>query len=480
MNLLRKKLLSYRFLFSTLLLGAALLLFSVFQNQSRPVAADAPFVEVFRGNGFFFVAAGGDGTRGDPETGFWSGEGSFVLDIPDSATITMARLIWTGRALDYDPDGVELYRNGTFLAQLDADIQYEQVDWCCNGADQRHESAIVTDLVIPGEHTYTVTDHEHGVTPTGDYLNYGVGMWVVYEYDDPNITNDPERETVVYQGQDSFFRLWDPPFGPHTEVRCADYAPSATKREAEVTHLVSGIDTWDTVNDETYRRSVIFWHESGNGPQPPPQETDPPTSRIPSLSLRPDAVGIAGENPGEYPIQSFAGLEWDTFEVDPRIEINAGDEWTCFQIESGDSENLAGIGGADRAASGMWNLFAISIFDPSLAVDLLSFEGTAVSATSVLLEWETGAEINNFGFNLYRSETGDFADAELIHFEPSDSGNSGGAAYAYLDTVTATGTFTYWLEDIDTDSGIKTVHGPVQVQVSPFSFYYLPTVLHQP
>ncbi len=94
-------------------------------------------------------------------------------------------------------------------------------------------------------------------------------------------------------------------------------------------------------------------------------------------------------------------------------------------------------------------------------VRLAGFRATGQDS-SVLVEWETGAEINNLGFNLYRCLSADGPweklNAELI----TGLGMSpAGRAYSHLDTGLTNGTTYYYrLEDIDTAS-VATVHGPV-------------------
>jgi hypothetical protein len=100
----------------------------------------------------------------------------------------------------------------------------------------------------------------------------------------------------------------------------------------------------------------------------------------------------------------------------------------------------------------------------------------------VLLEWETAVEIDNYGFSLLRSATGNMDDAVEIAFIPSvGRGQGGGAAYTYGDvTVQPDVTYTYWLVDIDT-SGRRTVHEPVSatpsLQLDLPHRIYLPLVL---
>jgi hypothetical protein len=91
------------------------------------------------------------------------------------------------------------------------------------------------------------------------------------------------------------------------------------------------------------------------------------------------------------------------------------------------------------------------------AVELKSFQVEALDATQVKIVWETAAEIDNFGFNLYRSQERSSAQAELIHFEPAAGGVSG-HTYEYIDAPPTGGRWFYWLSDIDT-SGKETFHG---------------------
>lgn len=422
-----------------------------------PVNADTDnFDEAFRGTGRYAYVAQGIGTRGDPNTGEWSGAGDIVLEIPDSATIVLAHLIWTGRSNIYDPDGLLVGVDGGPQTAVTAVVQHMQDPWCC-GAQQRWEIGDVTNLIQPGTHVYNVRGHNHATSPTGDFLNYGVGIWVVYED-----ASEEVAEMVVFEGQDSFFRLWSPPRGPHTQVRCYDFAPSESDRVIEMTHFVSGIDRQVDV------RSNAFWYLSGSGEKPGP---DPE----PGLIGLPGAVGYRPT--GGYPFQSYSGLEWDNFTPVGGILINAGDTWVCFQVESGDSQDLAGLGNQGLMASGMWGMFAIRLpVQEPTAVTLTDFRVQSVWGKMVTLRWETAAEQDHFGFNLYRGETNDFAAAQQIHFTPAaePGGATGGAVYIYQDSVPAAGSYWYWLESVDTNgererseaaeaavSGVYSLHFPL-------------------
>jgi hypothetical protein len=100
--------------------------------------------------------------------------------------------------------------------------------------------------------------------------------------------------------------------------------------------------------------------------------------------------------------------------------------------------------------------------DQALSVTLASFDA-ASQAGHVLVAWETVSEVNNAGFNLYRSLSAD-GQRTLLTYAPSQApGSTAGAAYSFQDANVSGGqTYWYWLEDIDL-AGAATLHGPVSV-----------------
>jgi hypothetical protein len=133
----------------------------------------------------------------------------------------------------------------------------------------------------------------------------------------------------------------------------------------------------------------------------------------------------------------------------------------------GESASSIGEGdtGSGFVSSGGW---------PVTRVKLRSFRAEEVDK-GVLIEWETGHEVNNLGFHVYREENG-----ELYRLTPdliagsamlAGSGIALGAGHSYqwLDISlsphhSSLSTVRYWLEDIDL-SGRRTLHGPVEVQL---------------
>ena len=95
------------------------------------------------------------------------------------------------------------------------------------------------------------------------------------------------------------------------------------------------------------------------------------------------------------------------------------------------------------------------------AVELVSFEAFGVDG-AVELRWETGSELDNLGFHLYRSltEEGPF-DQITTSVIPGLGSSPEGAKYAYRDSGLTNGvTYFYKLEDIET-TGATELHGPV-------------------
>ena len=99
-----------------------------------------------------------------------------------------------------------------------------------------------------------------------------------------------------------------------------------------------------------------------------------------------------------------------------------------------------------------------------LAVTLAGFTAQA-QADRIVIAWETVSELENVGFNLYRSDSA-LGPQTLLAYQPSQApGSAQGFAYSYEDLTVQPGqTWWYWLEDVSL-SGATTLHGPVSATV---------------
>ncbi len=110
------------------------------------------------------------------------------------------------------------------------------------------------------------------------------------------------------------------------------------------------------------------------------------------------------------------------------------------------------------------------------AITLVRFQAIPQAQGGVLLTWETGTEIDNVGFHLYRGARpeGPF---ELVNERliPATGDPLTGGEYTFLDTTAPPGTTYYVLEDVDAN-GTRTTHGPVSVFVQAQSTSYGPSI----
>jgi len=105
----------------------------------------------------------------------------------------------------------------------------------------------------------------------------------------------------------------------------------------------------------------------------------------------------------------------------------------------------------------------IEIPNTTTLVELTSFTANE-EKNSVKIEWSTGAEVENAGFNLWRAE-GSSGGFEKINgaLIPAQGSTTAGASYVFSDTGVAEGkAYRYKLEDIEIN-GKSTFHAPVSV-----------------
>jgi hypothetical protein len=143
-----------------------------------------------------------------------------------------------------------------------------------------------------------------------------------------------------------------------------------------------------------------------------------------------------------------------------RVYHYHGGSWQAETVSAYDcSSNLYSITATDVSS---FSPFVLKNEGGATAVNLVSFTATRQD-DAVLVAWETATEVDNVGFNLYRSMS---ADGPYIKLNgaliPSQSpGSTFGAVYTWLDEDVQPGVAYYYkLEDVET-GGTHTMHGPI-------------------
>jgi hypothetical protein len=129
---------------------------------------------------------------------------------------------------------------------------------------------------------------------------------------------------------------------------------------------------------------------------------------------------------------------------------------TSGSWRAGITSSSPGCVGTCFRASGTWDVIC-----EATLIKLSSFTATPKS-DKVIIQWSTATEIDNAGFNLYRSEAenGEYTKINVFLI-PAQGYSTQGASYEFTDTnVQNRKPYYYKLEAIDLN-GTSTMHGPV-------------------
>jgi predicted outer membrane repeat protein len=142
------------------------------------------------------------------------------------------------------------------------------------------------------------------------------------------------------------------------------------------------------------------------------------------------------------------------------ITGNVGDSFTGTVDVTAQDNEQNNAGDSDSAT--------VTLTESLTAITLARF--TAQPGTGgVHLVWETGMELDTWGFHLWRSNDGTRANAIRLtdRLILAEGHRTGGATYRWTDTsaVAATG-YSYWLEEVEL-SGISSSYGPAAWQTTP-------------
>jgi hypothetical protein len=181
-----------------------------------------------------------------------------------------------------------------------------------------------------------------------------------------------------------------------------------------------------------------------------------------------------GHPPGCVPGSTQIFYAADADNPPPDYRINPG-EWLKItfdlQDDKGFGEVIADLKSGDLKIGVHGRSFEVTdgedslgfILDDPTAITLASFTCQA-NRQEVSVYWSTGTELNNAGFNLYRSETPTVPSVKInAKLLAAKAEAVSGADYRFNDAP-GYGTFYYWLEDVEL-SGRTMLHGPISVTI---------------
>ena len=195
----------------------------------------------------------------------------------------------------------------------------------------------------------------------------------------------------------------------------------------------------------------------------PIQNSDSSTPAKVNLHFQAYIVG----RPTDILTETSTGCEYEIYTGEGRITVECGNftaNWTAGDVLHVYVWNTANGESAHKEGT-LTNAGYDDFGDITLPVELSSFTALANDGV-VTLKWKTESELNNLGFNIYRSlvDKNDYKklNATLI---PGAGNSSTAHDYSFADRDVENGvTYFYKLESIDFD-GSSRFHGPIEVFV---------------
>jgi hypothetical protein len=216
-----------------------------------------------------------------------------------------------------------------------------------------------------------------------------------------------------------------------------------------------------TVTGLQPNKTYTFFLYGSNANNPPAAPTYHPTLRL--------CKGVTGGPPYACATQLNAA----DFVIQNET-VATGDVWGRYQVTftTGAGETTADLAVLDAATDTNGDNLQITQLGvqacgAATAVKLMSFTAVARDRAVDLL-WQTGSELGNLGFHLYRSPSSSGPWTRMTpSLIPGLGSSPVGAMYSWPDTGLTNGTrYYYRLEDVDTAS-VSTFHGPVSAVPQP-------------
>jgi plastocyanin len=374
---------------------------------------------------------------------------------PASGTTAPPSSVWLfADGMRYDPTGS--HPDYTFAVTGGA---HDVVFWANCGGNFVSSTGVI--LIDPDGYVFDVTQGFDSQDPTAHAipgvtvtLYWNSAEWGGWTPWPAHLYNNQVNPQVT--GTDGYFAFFTPPGQYYLQV---DGKPGYQPWRSpvitvvnEIVHVNVPYTPWSEPAEAATALAEVLL--TANGPQPASitvalGDTVQWTAEVDSLAL-PEALAQQMENPSLQPLSVLnaisSTLGWDGGKLQP------GQVYRRQMNQPGRFSYTDGLGHEAE--------ICVVTCTP-LAVTLAAFEATAQGG-AIQISWETVSEVNNTGFYLYRSDSGDWSSATRLGFIPSQApGSAQGAAYTWQDFDVAAGqTAWYWLEDVDV-SGALTQHGPV-------------------
>ncbi len=99
---------------------------------------------------------------------------------------------------------------------------------------------------------------------------------------------------------------------------------------------------------------------------------------------------------------------------------------------------------------------ALNIFNGALPVELSSFTANVMRNGSVKLDWTTETEVDNYGFNVERTQLNEKDTLwQMLTFIEGHGNSNSPKEYSYTDNYADYGQYAYRLKQIDTDGDFE-------------------------
>jgi len=379
------------------------------------------------------------------------------------------------------------YEDGTVASHINSVISSNDIIYVSSAGNSGNSHYQGNFYPIVGDPT--VHDFSEGDT-TGNFLylplSFYQSVFIVLQWDDPfgGSGNDYDLYLINLSTSDvvALSQIWqtgteDPlEYISYTRIDLigsTDYAIAVNKYLGDPKNLEVFIYAPFNYSNNIKPEDAIYGHPAVDGVvsvgavrQSTPTTIEyfssqgPSTIAFPSSEVRqtPKIVGVDGvkiTGAGGFP-NPFYGTSASA----PHIAAILAQAWSYDLMQTGNEvRQLLYNWPEDLGSSGFDNVFgygrgdALNIFSGALPVELSSFTLKVLNSGGVKLDWRTETEINNYGFEIERSQIVESqnTDFEKIGFVEGYGNSNSPKEYKYLDKGVSYGNYAYRLKQIDND-----------------------------